>query len=104
MTTKEKQKKEHRILHWRGVLADQTKLTRVTAFAILAIAMVALTFTQLGFVGLGTPGNYTAYGVVLLAPIALAALLFGLWLGTLFGLLSGITLLVHASQQPLDYY
>ena len=104
MTTKKKQKKEHRILHWRGVLADQTKLTRVTAFAILTIAMVALTFTQLGFVGLGTPGNYTAYGVVLLAPIALAALLFGLWLGTLFGLLSGITLLVHASQQPLDYY
>ena len=91
-------------LRWRGLLAQERKTTRIFAIASLLILCVSLTFTQLGFFELVVPGHESAYMVLLLMPIALAALLLGPLVGTLIGLLAGAVLYAHSRWMPLDVY
>ena len=70
----------------------------------LTIVSAALIFMQLGFIGIGKPGEYMAYAIGLLAPVAAGSLLLGTLLGTLHGLLSGGILYVHARLLPLDVF
>ena len=93
-----------KIRKWRGLLAGKELRVRLLVFAFIVIVMASLSFVQLGFVGVGLPGNYNAYCITLLAPVALAALLFGMPLGTLGGLIAGCIMFAHAQLQPLDYY
>ena len=95
---------KHKILRWRGVLADASATMRALVFAVLAVTCVALTFTQLGFAGIGFSGRYEGYIVVLLLPVALAALLFGILPGGLYGLIAGAVLYAHSKLMPLDYF
>ncbi len=92
------------IIHWRGLLCATGRRNRVMVFVILMIVTLALAFTQFGFVGLGPSGAFAGYGVVLLAPIAVAALLLGVWQGTFLGLVAGGVMYLHARFQPLDYF
>ncbi|MBQ9041718.1 MAG: SpoIIE family protein phosphatase [Eggerthellaceae bacterium] len=92
------------IIHWHGLLSGTGRRNRVMVFVILTIVTLALAFTQFGFVGLGPNGAFVAYGVVLLAPIAVAALLLGVWQGTFLGLVAGAVMFLHARFQPLDYF
>ena len=92
------------IIRWRGLLAKSDLRIRLMAFAALMVFAAAMTFMQLGFVGVGEEGDYHGYMVALLAPISLGALLLGVWMGTLLGLVSGAILYLHAHLQPLDYY
>ena len=93
-----------RVIRWRGLLAEGDRHVRAMAFAALAVLATAMTFMQFGFVGVGVQGAYDGYMVALLAPISLGALLLGVWMGTLLGLVSGAVLYLHAQLQPLDYY
>lgn len=89
---------------WRGVLQDSQRSTRVLCLCALTIVSGALTFMQLGFIGIGKPGEYVAYAIGLLAPVAAGSLLLGTLLGTLHGLLSGGILYAHARLLPLDVF
>ena len=105
-TTKKgkKTKKKTHALRWKGTMAGRPPLIRNVVAALIAIASASLTFVELGFVGLGLDGQFSAYIVVLLLPVALAALLLGTLWGTLVAFLAGTVLLVHAYTMPLDYY
>ena len=92
------------IIRWGGLMYGSTRQVRVMVFVFLVIVAAALSFTQLGFIGVGLEGSYIGYGVSLLAPVALCALLLGLWPGTLFGFIAGCLLQLHAGLQPVDYY
>ena len=92
------------ILRWKGLMAGRKRLTRVVTAVLLAVACASLTFVQLGFAGIGIDGQFTAYIVVLLLPIALAALLLGTLTGVLMGLIAGGVLYLHAIVMPLDYF
>ena len=63
-----------------------------------------LTFTSTGFVTFMLQGNNSQCLVMLLVPIAIVAVLFGPIICTLFGFITGATLLLHATYLPLDYY
>ena len=105
--TEDRQKKKRKrapILRWRGVLAEAPFVVRMTITIVLVVSCAALSFTQLGFAGVGLPGQFLAYAVVLLLPIALAGLLLGTLVGTAVGLAAGVLLYAHAITLPLDYY
>lgn len=70
-------------------------------FAIVAIA--SMSFTQLGFLSLGKINGSPLYLILLLAPVVMSALEFGIVTGTLLGLFGGIVAFVHASFLPLDF-
>ena len=89
---------------WQGIFAGRPKTYRIIMFAFLAIVCFALTFTQLGFAGIGLPGEYVAYAVTLLFPIALTSAILGFGRGTLMGVIAGAILCVHSMFMPLDYY
>lgn len=93
-----------RIHGWKGLLADESRKTRLLVFLLMLLCSSSMTFTQLGFIGVGTAGNYSTYILALLAPIALTALLLGKGWATLEGLLCGAVLYAHAHIQPLDLY
>ena len=101
---KERKAAKPKVMRWRGLLEDTQRRVRIGIYALMVVAIVTLVFTQLGLVGLGAPGAYLAYGNVLLAIVALGGLLFGVWRGTLLGLIAGIVMSVHANVQPLDYF
>ena len=93
------------LLRWKGTLGNLERNIRIMFGIELAVASATLTFTQLGFAGLGILGaGFDAYIVVLLLPIAIAALLLGTIWGATIGLFSGIVLLAHSVVMPLDYY
>ena len=92
------------VFRWKGTLDEETALSRRLTFAAIVVCVAALSFTQFGFAGIGTSGNYVAYCIVMLAPIAATALLMGLLPGTLMGLVAGAVMYAHACVQPLDYY
>ncbi len=92
------------IIRWRGVLAKAPVVARLTIVIMLVVGSAALSFTQLGFAGIELPGEHAAYAVVLLLPVALAALLLGTLYGTVVGFVAGALLYAHASTLPLDYY
>ena len=105
--TEDRQKKKRKrapILRWRGVLAEAPSVIRVSITIVLVVSCAALSFTQLGFAGVGLSGEFLAYAVVLLLPIALAGLLLGTLAGTAVGLAAGALLYTHAITLPLDYY
>ncbi|MBR3314537.1 MAG: SpoIIE family protein phosphatase [Atopobiaceae bacterium] len=97
-------KPHNRIRDWRGLLADESRQTRVGIAAVIVLVSASMTFMQFGFIGVGTNGDYLTYVLGLLGPISIAALLLGRGWGTLCGLLCGMVLLVHAYLQPLDLY
>ena len=90
------------LLHWRGLLAEESRRPRIILFLILLVTVASMTYVQCGFVGIGHGGRYSGYALALLAPIAIAALLLGKEWGTLLGLASGVILYAHAQWQPLD--
>ncbi|HAM15851.1 MAG TPA: hypothetical protein DCP91_08355 [Eggerthellaceae bacterium] len=98
------EKRKISVFKWRGLLAGEERRVRLMILVAIAIVTISLVFTQWGLVGLGLPGSYLAYGIALLAPVALSALLFGMPLGTLGGFIAGTALYVHSVVQPLDYY
>jgi len=104
MAKKQEAKNKVKLLRWRGVWSDARLAFRHSAFGVLAVACIALTFMQSGFVGIGAPGEYAGYAVVLLEPIACAALLLGTLSGFGMGLIAGIALYVHATFLPLDSF
>lgn len=97
-------KTNNRIRDWKGLLHDESRLTKAKLFLALLILSSSMTFTQFGFIGIGRQGEYLGYALGLLGPLALAALLMGKGVGTLFGVLSGIVLFIHARLQPLDLF
>ena len=99
-----KRKNKIKIRKWRGMLAAYQPLTRKVVFVVITIISTALTFTQLGFAGIGLPGQYIAYTISLLMPIALASATLGFGRGALTGLISGIILMIHSMVLPLDYF
>lgn len=100
---KDKNKTKKRLLRWKGCLANRSLEIRLITAAFIAISIVSFTFSQLGFVGIELAGD-SAYAIVLLLPVALAAILLGVFFGTLMGLIAGIVLYYHASLMPLDFY
>ena len=97
-------KKKARILSWRGVLANDSRVLRWMIAIVLTVAGAALTFTQLGFVDLVMPDGTVGYMVVLLQVVALGALLLGTLPGVAIGFMTGSVLLLHAHVFPLDHY
>ena len=100
----EKQAGKQRKLPRKGLLAGSSRTLRLTTAGVLAVACAALAFTQLGFAGIGFSGQYEAYAVILLIPIALAALLLGALWGAVIGAFAGAVQLWHAIAMPLNYY
>lgn len=88
----------------RGMMAHNTPTVRRITACALVLSSAALTFLQLGFAGLGVSGEYAAYAIILLLPVALAAFLLGTRWGFLMGLFAGSVLYAHASLMPLDFY
>lgn len=95
---------KHDVGSWKGLLHSKSQQTKVQVFIALLLVSASMTFTQLGFIGIGANGEFWGYTLGLLAPVAIAALLFGKGTGTLFGLLAGGVLYVHARVQPLDLF
>ncbi len=93
-----------RIRDWKGLLGDESRRTRAVVFLVLFLVASSMTFMQFGFIGVGLDGDFSAYVLALLAPIALSALLLGKGWATLEGLACGAALFVHARLQPLDLY
>ena len=104
MGSARRERSDRGALRWRGEFARQSPAVRAMAFAVIAVSEVSLTFAQLGFLGIGPAGSYATYAVVLLAPVALGALLYGALGGTALGLVAGAALLAHSIAQPLDFY
>lgn len=96
--------KQRKGLRRGGALAGFPLSVRLTAVVVLAVTCGSLVFTQLGFAGIGPVDEYVAYAVILLLPVALAALLLGTIAGTAMGLFAGAVLLLHANVLPLDNY
>jgi len=96
-------KKKKRILRRKGTLSNQSREIRFIVAGFLVIAVVSLTFAQLGFLDISAIG-VQAYAIVLLLPVALAAILLGVFWGTAMGLIAGIVLYYHSMLLPLDYY
>ena len=90
------------MLKWAGLLAGESKKLRLVTFLAILLVCASMTFMQFGFVGIGITGDYAAYALALLGPIACASLLLGgLW-GGLEGLLAGAILYAHSFVMPLD--
>ena len=92
------------VFRWKGILGNSRPIVRKSMLLLIAVAIATLAFTQLGLTGLGVPGNFIAYGNVMLSAIVLAGLLFGIPWGTALGAFAGIMMAAHAAIQPLDYY
>ncbi len=89
---------------WKGILHNEERSQRLMTMVMLLVIIASLTFMQLGFIGVGSDGVYICYVMSLLAPVALAAYLFGMRSGFLVGLYAGGIQYVHAMFQPLDLY
>ncbi|MBQ9068675.1 MAG: SpoIIE family protein phosphatase, partial [Eggerthellaceae bacterium] len=104
MVSRKREKKKTRLVLNRGLLANSERVVRVVSALVLSISCAALSFTDLGFAGIGLDGNYSAYAIVLLQPIALGALLLGTLPGAGIGLFAGVVSYAHSLVLPLDYY
>ena len=92
------------ILRWHGLLADRSRFQRRMVFGVLVALAITLTFTQFGLMHVIVSGEGDAYMVLLLVPMALAAMALGTGAGLLMGVISGAVLALHAVVQPLSYY
>ena len=88
-------------LKWDGLMAGESRRMRLMTFLAILLICVSMTFMQLGFVGIGVNGDYSAYVLALLGPIACASLLLGSRWGCLEGLLAGAILYGHSFIMPL---
>ena len=89
------------MLKWAGLLAGESRRTRLMTFFAILLVCASMTFMQFGFVGIGSDGEYAAYILALLGPIACASLLLGGVWGGLEGLLAGAILYAHSYLMPL---
>ncbi|MDO5708657.1 MAG: SpoIIE family protein phosphatase [Coriobacteriales bacterium] len=96
-------KQQTSVFRWKGLLDTLGRRQRLMVFALQFSFALCLTFTQLGFARLPIPG-LNSYVVMLLVPMALAAMLLGVASGMGMSLLSGLLLFIHAKVQPLDYF
>ena len=87
------------LFRWKGVLTTVEQRVRWFALTVLCVLCVAMVSTQLNYVVVGH-----AHAIVVLAPIAACALLYGTHAATLVGAIAGITEMLHATIYPLDYY
>lgn len=90
------------VLFWRGLLASERPRMRALCFAAVLVFSVSMSFLQLGFVSIAPFGTRLCYAMGLLMPIAVASLLFGVWIGALNGLLAAVAMCVHAWLEPLN--
>ena len=97
-------KRKARIRDWKGFLKEEPRKVKAIVFVLLLFLGSAITFMQFGFIGVGSPGDYSAYILALLCPIAISALLLGKGWATLEGLACGAVLFLHARLQPLDLF
>ena len=92
------------IFLWRGILADKSRRQRYLAFFVLTVIATALTFTQNGLMLTEMLTDGDAYVVLLLVPMALAAMALGTLPGVLLGIVCGGVLALHSHVQPLGYF
>lgn len=92
------------ILRWQGILAGESWQVRLILFVMQFLLSCTLTFTSTGFISIMMQNGYSLYLIMLLVPIAIAAILFGTISCTLFSFMTGAILLFHATYLPLDYY
>ena len=104
MAAEKSKEKRIGVFRWRGVLAERHRSLRILAFVTLFIASASLIITTLGFGLLDLPNMETTYVVLLLLPVALAALLLGAPAGAGMGFLAGTLMYAHASLMPLNVY
>lgn len=90
------------VLFWKGLLAAERPRMRALCFAAVLVLSVSMSFLQLGFVSVAPFGPRLCYAMGLLAPIVVASLLFGTWLGALEGVLAAVAMCVHAWLEPLN--
>ena len=84
---------------WQGLLAGEQRTVRRAVGAILCVLVVAMAAGQLSMFPAGE-----SHVLLLLVPVALAALLFGKWRGCAVGALAGLAEMLHAILLPLDYF
>ena len=89
---------------WKGLMADNEKRMRIRAFLYITICAVAMTFVQLGFISIPLASSDPAFGILLLVPVAVAAVLLGARYAGLVGLIAGGAFYLHALVMPLNYY
>lgn len=87
------------LLAWRGAMSDASKAVRRAGLSLLVIASISMVATQLNYVVVGN-----AHLMVVLAPIAICAYLYGTIPAVVTGALAGLAELIHATWLPLDYY
>ena len=87
------------MLSWRGILGRAERGTRVATFVLLCVASMALVAMQLSYFVVGD-----AHMMCVLAPIAVAALLYGPVPAACLGALAGAAEMAHAYLLPLDVY
>ena len=92
------------VFRWGGLLGEATPTLRLMVFMVLVFGSLALTIVQFGFVEIGFEKGQTIHLILLLQPVALAALLFGVWYSTVLGFIAGAALYAHSLYLPLDYY
>lgn len=92
------------VLHWRGMLAEGSVVLRGVVAVVVALACALVVVTQWGYIGVHLADGGMAYLMFTLVPVALAALLLGVWAGAAAGLFLGSVLYFHALVVPLDYY
>ena len=98
------ERKQQKAKRRGGVLRGAPLMTKTVTIIIVLIACAALAFTQLGFWGVGWNGEYSAYLILELLPVAVAALLLGPLCGMCVGAFAGTMLLLHSTLMPLNYY
>ena len=92
------------VFAWKGVLAGANRTLRIVLIVAIATACVSLVSTRLALITLAMPNGDVAHIDTFLLPVILGALLLGTVWGTLFGLITGVALFVHAVLLPLDYF
>ena len=89
---------------WKGLLAEESRKTKVQILLAMLLISSAMSFLQLGIIGIGAENSYSVYILALIAPIGIVSLLLGKGWGSLEGLLAGSVIFLHARLQPLDMF
>ena len=84
---------------WRGVMSWSDPRIRVTGIVAACMLCMTMVATQLSYIVVGH-----AHVIVVLAPLAACALIYGPLIGCLVGAIAGLSELIHATLLPLDYY
>ena len=90
-------------LFW-GRFAQLKLSIRIVVLVFVAASISSMSFSQLGFWPIGVVDGKSVYLMLLLAPLAMGAFMFGPFTGALLGLFSGFIVFTHAQFFPLDFY